>query len=233
MSDGFQFMDLIFLAMIAVFLVIRLRGVLGRRDGHETDNNSNYFRKTDDDQHDDDNVVQLNGHQSDENAQNSEMPEQEFEAYPEQLRAGLMQISKSDQSFTPESFIEGARGAFDMILQAYATGDRALLKSLLNKEVLDNFTGAIDDREKAGETVEDTLIGYKGTEIVEAYMEDEKSVVTVKFVSEQINVTRDENGDVVNGSPTKVIVVTDFWTFSRNTINNDPNWELVATGSLD
>jgi len=233
MSDGFQFMDLIFLAMIAVFLVIRLRGVLGRRDGHETDNNSNFFSKPDDDQQDGDNVVQLNDHQSNNNSQNLDMPEQDFEAYPEQLRTGLMQISKNDHSFTPESFIEGARGAFEMILQAYATGDRALLKSLLNKEVLENFSRAIDDREKAGETVEDTLIGYKGTEIVEADMENKKSVVTVKFVSEQINVTRDENGDVVDGSPTDVITVTDFWTFSRNTTNNDPNWELVATGSLD
>ena len=96
-----------------------------------------------------------------------------------------------------------------------------------------NFAQAIKDREQVGETLEDTLVGIKSTDVVEAYMDGRMAHVAVKFVSEQINVTRDEKGDVVDGNPNAVIDVTDFWTFSRDTKSRDLNWTLVATNSLD
>jgi predicted lipid-binding transport protein (Tim44 family) len=120
-----------------------------------------------------------------------------------------------------------------MILDAYAKGDSQTLKPLLNPEVFANFSQAIRDREQAGETLEDTLVGIKSAEIVEAYLDGRTVNVTVKFVSEQINVTRDESGDVVDGNPNAVIEVTDFWTFARDAKSRDPNWTLVATNSLD
>ena len=102
-----------------------------------------------------------------------------------------------------------------------------------NSEVYNNFVKVIHDREQAGETLEDTLIGINVAEIVEAYMEGQTAHITVKFVSEQINVTRNENGDIINGNSNLVTDVTDFWTFARDTRSSDPNWLLIATRSLD
>ncbi|HJP54207.1 MAG TPA: Tim44/TimA family putative adaptor protein, partial [Rhodospirillales bacterium] len=135
--------------------------------------------------------------------------------------------------FDPDEFLSGARIAFEVILGAYASGDTGALKPLLNPEVLANFSQAIRDREHSGETLEDTLVGILSTEIVEAYVEGRTVNITIKFVSEQINATRDENGDVIDGNPNAVIDVTDFWTFARDTKSSDPNWALVATSSLE
>ncbi len=116
---------------------------------------------------------------------------------------------------------------------AYASGETGTLKSMLNAEVFANFSKAIHDRELAGETLEDTLIGINSADIVEAEAGKKTINVTVKFVSEQINVTRDEDDNVVDGNPTTVIEVTDFWTFSHDIKSRDPNWTLIATSSLD
>ena len=123
--------------------------------------------------------------------------------------------------------------AFDLILGAYAAGETRTLRPLLSDEVFGNFSQAIRSREQAGETMDDTLIGIKKAEIAEAYMEGHTALVTVKFVSEQINVFRDENGDVIDGDPSAIAEVTDFWTFARDTRSPDPNWTLVATRSLE
>jgi predicted lipid-binding transport protein (Tim44 family) len=149
------------------------------------------------------------------------------------LSQGLEQIMRTDPAFQPEEFISGAKIAFELIIDAFAAGDTGALKPMLNAEVFANFSQAIRDREQAGETLEDTLVGVKSAEIVEAYVEDQASNATVKFVSEQINATRDEDGNVVDGNPNAVIDVTDFWTFARDIKSRDPNWTLVATSSLD
>ncbi len=123
--------------------------------------------------------------------------------------------------------------AFEMILGAYASGDREALEPLLSDEVYGNFVKSINDRKESEETLEYTMIGIKNAEIVEAYMEDSMAYVTVKFVSDQINATRDGNGDVISGNPDMIVKVTDFWTFSRDPNSRNPNWTLVATRSLD
>ncbi len=234
MGDGFQFIDIIFFAMIAAFLVLRLRNVLGRRDGHEGGYKDPFRRENNLESGADDNVVPLPDRSK--QADFDELLEDD-EAEPSwkesELGAGLTQIFRHDPSFDPNEFLSGARVAFELILNAYASGDTAALKPLLSAEVFGNFAKVIEDRERAGETMEDTLVGVKVSEIVEAYMEGRMANVTVKFVTEQVNVTRDENGDVVDGNPNMVMDVTDFWTFARDTKSADPNWTLVATRSLD
>lgn len=235
MGEGFQFIDIIFFAMIAAFLVLRLRGVLGRRDGHEGN-----FRDSLKDRKNgksDNNVVQL-----------PDASEPQFEDDPEDLEdpdiaadgasddpmsQGLAQIREADPGFDPDDFISGAEIAFELVIEAYASGDISTLKPLLNSEVFANFSQAIRDREQAGETLEDILVGITSAEIVEVLVEDRTANITAKFVTEQINVTRDENGDVIDGNPTTVVNVTDFWTFARDIKFRDPNWTLVATSSLD
>lgn len=223
MGNGFQFIDIIFFAMIAAFLVLRLRNVLGRRDGHEN-KPSDPFSVPDPKETADENVIQL-----------PERPETvSADADPEDILAGgLAQIGINDPSFNPAGFLDGARVAFEMVLNAYVSGDTATLKSLLSPEVFAGFEKAIRDREQAGEVLEDTLVGIRVADLVEAYMDGTNANVTVKFISEQVNVTRDDNGDVVDGNPNLVIDVTDFWTFSRDTRSSDPNWLLVATSSPD
>jgi len=232
MSDGFQFIDIIFFAMIAAFLVLRLRSVLGRRDGHEQSFRDR-FRNAQDETVEE-KVVPLRERpepRPDEGFAKEIPAASANDADP--LTRGLAEIRRADSRFNAVEFAAGARVAFEMVLDAYAKGDSQTLKPLLNPEVFANFTQAIRDREQAGETLEDTLVGIKSAEIVEAYLDGRTANVTVKFVSEQINVTRDENGDVVDGNPSAVIDVTDFWTFARDAKARDPNWILVATNSLD
>jgi predicted lipid-binding transport protein (Tim44 family) len=251
MGGGFQFLDILFFGAIAVFLVFRLRSVLGKRIGHEQKDARRYAdyrlnpgkpandRAANDTTREDDKVVAL--------PDRGARPDRSGEAPAESaarptgagstaagvgpLEAGLARIKAADNSFAKDSFLAGARAAFEMIVQAYAAGDAATLRPLLSGEVFERFKSAIDQRRRAGETLETTLVGIKSAEILEADLQGRLATVTVKFVSEQVNVTRDASGKVVDGDPSRVTTVTDIWSFARNTRSRDPNWSLVATRS--
>ncbi|NQU62626.1 MAG: Tim44 domain-containing protein [Rhodospirillales bacterium] len=234
MGEGFQFIDIIFFAMIAAFLVLRLRSVLGRRDGHEQS-----FRdlfKSEKSDNPENNVAHLSDradpYENDASDPDEDKPQDALED-DDPLAAILSDVWELDPKFDPKEFIEGAKVAFEYILDAYAAGDTKTLESLLSPEVFENFSKAIRDRELAGETLEDTLVGIKAAEIVEAVTEGRMINITAKFVSEQINATRDEDGNVIDGNPNAVTDVTDFWTFTRDSKSRDPNWILIATSSLD
>ena len=232
MDEGFQFIDIIFFAMIAAFLVLRLRGVLGRRDGHQG-KIQNPFKNQPSEQQDN-NVITMPDRtvaDGDEGAlKESALDVGESD---DPMVRGLMEIQRANPDFDAEDFVSGSKIAFELILSAYSSGDAGTLKPLLSTEVFADFSQAIRDREQAGETLEDTLVGIKSADIVEAYLEGRTVNITTKFISEQINATRDENGDVVDGNPNAVIEVTDFWTFARDTKSRNPNWTLIATSSLD
>lgn len=228
MGGDFQFFDIIILAMIAGFLVLRLRRVLGRRDGHEG-KFPDPFREApenDKDTFDEDNVVQL----PDRNKDDVDPAMADIDP-SDPIATGLTQIRIADPSFDPNMFAEGAKGAFEMVLNAFAQGDRKTLKGLLSPEVYSNFQEAMSDRERAGEVLEDTLVGIRAAKVIEAAMDGNNAVVTVKFQSEQISALRDAEGNVIDGNPNEVIDVTDFWTFSRDVRSSDPNWTLVGTES--
>lgn len=232
MGDGFQFIDIIFFAMIAAFLVLRLRGVLGRRDGHEGKVQDPFKKQASEQQ--DNNVIAMPD-RADAGADEGPVKESVLDADDSNNPAikGLIDIQRTDPNFDSEDFVSGSKIAFELILGAYSAGDTGTLKPLLSSEVFADFTQAIRDREQAGETLEDTLVGIKSADIVEAYLEGRSANITTKFISEQINATRDENGDVVDGNPNAVIEVTDFWTFARDAKSRNPNWTLIATSSLD
>jgi len=233
MSGGIPFLDIILFALIAAFLVLRLRSVLGRRDGHQGPTWDPFGTSSRRDRADD-NVVRLPD-RSDPPADDEMAPALEDEpsdaATP--MEAGLAQIKIADPQFDSNEFVSGTRIAFEMVLVSFAVGDTDTLRPLLSPEVFGNFSQSILDREQAGETMETTLVGIRTAELVEAYMAGRTAHLTVKFVSEQIMVVRDEAGEVIEGDPTVVTQVTDFWTFTRDTRNRDPNWILVATGTLE
>jgi len=162
--------------------------------------------------------------------------EARIRAYPVQdpaITDGLLDIAKLDPSFEPDSFLAGAGRAYEMIVSAFAEGNRRSLKDLLSKDVYDGFTAAIAEREARGETVEQQFVGIKKAEMVEAEAKNGIAYVTVRFMSELISVTRDKAGEVIAGDAKKIKDVTDIWTFSRDISSakarSNPNWRLVAT----
>jgi predicted lipid-binding transport protein (Tim44 family) len=232
MGDEFPFIDIILFAMVAAFLVLRLRGVLGRRDGNEG-GHRDPFSPPPREKSADGKVVALPDRGAAKAASASGAAEAGEAEASTPLEAGFADIGKADRGFDPKEFSAGARLAFEMILSAFSNGDTEALKPVLSPEVFGNFARAIADREEAGEVLEETLVGINSSDILEAFMDGPVANVTVKFVSDQVNVAHDRDGHVVAGDPESTVEVTDFWTFGRDTRSRDPNWILVGTRSLD
>lgn len=229
MGDGFVFVEILIFAMIAAFLVYRLRSVLGRRTGEERQRPNPFTARPDAPRAGaPDNVVPMPGRDRPVPAAAPASPAQSYDE-PVSLHAALAQIAAADPSFEEKHFLQGARGAFQMIVEAFAKGDTATLRPLLADDVYDNFARAVRDRQAAGETLETRIERIADADVVEARMDGNTALVTVKFVSEQMNVVRDRNGAVVDGDPNAVIEAVDVWTFARNTRASNPNWALVET----
>lgn len=148
---------------------------------------------------------------------------------PYSLAAGIAQIQANDPTFDEKNFVQGARAAFEMIVTAFAQGDTPTLRPLLSDDVYDNFAAAIRNRQAAGETLETQVIGIRDSDVIEARMEGRTAFVTIKFVSDQVNITRDKAGEVIDGDPEQPLEVVDIWTFARNTRSRNPNWTLIET----
>src|SRR5260221_10493739 len=142
---------------------------------------------------------------------------------------GLDAIAAAERNFDVKQFIAGARAAYEMIVTAYAVGDRRSLKNLLAREVYDGFESVIREREARGETVETRFISVDATEITNAELRGKMAHLTLRFVSQLVSATRNRNGNVIDGSADAVTRVTDVWTFAREVTSRDPNWNLVAT----
>jgi predicted lipid-binding transport protein (Tim44 family) len=152
-----------------------------------------------------------------------------FAGGDQNLEEGLLSIVRTDRTFDPEGFLKGARQAYEMIVTAFAEGNRKALRSLLSKEVFDGFAGAISDREARGEIIDQSFVGINKADLLEAELKNGTSHVTVKFVSELISATRDRAGAVISGDTKKIKEVVDIWTFAREAASRDPNWRLIAT----
>jgi predicted lipid-binding transport protein (Tim44 family) len=233
MTRDLQLIDIVLFAAIAIFLVFRLRSVLGRRTGAER--RRDLFSPPAElgkEASGQGKVIPLPDRTArQEQAPDAEGPDIESVSSANSVEAGLARIGAADRGFSSERFLGGARAAFEMIVAAYAAGDTAALRPLLSDDVYERFAGAIRNREREGRKLETTLVGIKEATIIEAALQDRTAAVTVKFVSDQINITRDSDGNVVEGDPSTVTPVTDLWTFTHNVRSRDPNWALVATRS--
>lgn len=224
MSEGFAYIDILFFAMVAAFIALRLRSVLGRRTGQER-RRTGGFEPARRNNGAADNVVSL----PDRPVSASEVDPAIGELADDTLKAGLTQIRLADQRFDLKGFIAGARAAFEMIVEAFAAGDKGTLRPLLADDVFAGFAGAIDQREAAGQSLDTQLITIRDVQPVEAAMRDSWARVTVRFTSEQVNVLRDAEGNVLEGDPATAEEVIDLWTFERDTRSADPNWLLAET----
>ncbi len=229
----FDIYTIIFLAL-AVFIFLRLRSVLGQRTGRERPPYDPFSARDSARTATTDKVVALPGRAPD-TAQKSEEPAEPVDRWKgiaEQgsaLAAGFDTIEREDKDFDPKHFIAGARAAYEMIVSAYANGDRRTLKNLLSREVYEGFETAIRERETRGETVETRFVAISAADIIGAEMRARAAQITIRFVSQLITVTRDRSRAIIDGSPDKVSDVTDVWTFARDIAANDPNWKLIAT----
>jgi predicted lipid-binding transport protein (Tim44 family) len=233
MRDVFDIYTIIFLAL-AVFIFLRLRSVLGQRTGRERPPYDPYAARepvrpaTE-------KVVALPNRTPEAAAAKPAEPVAPGERWKgvadvgTPLAAGLDTIVAADADFDPKHFLTGARAAYEMIVNAFAEGDRRTLKNLLSREVYDGFEAAISEREKRGETVESHFVSIDNAEITAAELRARTAQLTVRFHSKLVSATRDKNGNVIDGNAEKVTDVTDVWTFARDLSSRDPNWKLVAT----
>lgn len=213
MNDGFHFLDIVFFAVVAAFLILRLRSVLGRRTGTERPPEpliaSNPGAK----------VIDLAQARRSVNEPQPDSP----------MGMGLAAIRAADPGFDLDGFLGGAKAAFEMIVSAFAAGDKAALRPLLAPEVYRQFAEAIDSRLANGEILTTELISIRGAQLVEAVMEGPMACLTLRLETEQVNALKDSTGRVIEGSTDRVVKVIDEWTFRRDTRSGDPNWALAAT----
>ncbi len=145
------------------------------------------------------------------------------------VMSGLMQIYRADTAFDPEEFMTGARGAYEMIVTAFAKGDRRVLKDLLEKDVFDGFAAAIAEREQHGLQMEQTFVGIKSADVSDAAVRNGVAEVTIKFATDMITAVRNRDNEVVDGDPKAIITKRDTWVFERPVPSRSPNWKLAAT----
>ncbi len=236
-----DFFTIVFFA-IAVMVFVRLYGVLGQKTGSERPpfRPADPREGADDGSAGNDNVIQLPRNPDAVTRDlprppvSTPAPEQAPDTPPEtSLAAALRAIMATERGFDVARFVDGAKVAYEMIVTAYAAGDRRTLKNLLSKEVFESFTGGIDDREKRGEKVEFTFVGIDKADLAEASVKSGKAEITVRFAAKVIQVTRTADGGIVEGDPARLTDLIDVWTFARDLGASDPNWRLVDTRAVD
>jgi predicted lipid-binding transport protein (Tim44 family) len=213
MQGSFPF-DLILFGMVAAFLVLRLRSVLGKRQGYER--------------------PPADARPSTAAPVSREAPRAPTAASPALSGAAAQAVTRIravDTSFDPAGFLSGAEGAFRMIVAAFAAGDRQTLRGLLSDDTYAGFEQAIAGRENDGQSQRTEIRAVNGVSIDAADLRGTIADVTVRFVTDQVNLTLARNGEVVTGSDA-ITELTDLWTFQRDLSDKDPTWRLVATRSL-
>lgn len=218
----FDIYSILFL-VIAVAIFWKLRSVLGTKTGSEQPPVDRFAQR----RQADDKVVPLQRPTlvTPPTIDNAPVSDQPSSALDDALRM----IANADRNFDQAHFLNGAKIAYEMIVTAFAQGDRAALQPLLAKDVFDSFASAIGERERQGHVSETKFVGIERAEIIEAHLTDGTAEVTVRFLSHLITATLDRNGVVVDGDANRVTDVTDIWRFARDVRSNDPNWRLVAT----
>lgn len=212
--------EIIILAMVAAFLGLRLYSVLGRRAEQEEEIVHNGFERGDD---------RKPAPAAPSTVTELPRSERQLTGFPPAIEQGLREIASADRRFDLLAFMEGARGAYEMVLEAFWRGDREELRELCDDDVYQGFADALDAREAAGHTLDNKLIRIEDTKVHSAMLDGQTARIAVLFVSDIAAVTRDSDGNVVAGSLDDAVESRDIWTFSRNVRSNDPAWLLDET----
>ena len=202
MSEAFQYIDILILAIIAGIVLLRLRSVLGRRTGHEKTDKTSY---------------------------NYETPQTSQEEKVIPIEPKTAPSKREDGWFDNDDFLRGAANAYETIVTNFENGNKDALKSLLSDDVLNSFSSVIDERNSKNETVEFNFIGIEKSEIVHKDLKKNPMEVTVRFISEMITCIKNSKDEVISGSLNQVQKITDVWTFEKIKDEKSSNWLLTAT----
>ena len=202
MSEAFQYIDILILAIIAGIVLLRLRSVLGRRTGHEKTDKTSY---------------------------NYETPQTSKEEKVIPIERKTSSSTREDGWFNNDDFLRGAANAYETIVTNFENGNKDALKPLLSDDVLNSFSSVIDERNSKNETVEFNFIGIEKSEIVHKDLKKNPMEVTVRFISEMITCIKNSKDEVVSGSLNQVQKITDVWTFEKIKDKKSSNWLLAAT----
>jgi predicted lipid-binding transport protein (Tim44 family) len=216
-----QLLFILVIATVAGVILFRLYSVLGRRTGNERPRDPIGLGRP---RNGGDNVVTLPDRTA--RAETLDKP-------ADPLARELLDIKLADRSFEEAHFLDGAKQAYEMVVTAFAGGDRHTLHSLLNDEVYATFDSVIRDREAKNVKVDFTFIGFREAKIAHAALKKRIAELTVNFTAQYISSTKDAGGKVIDGDPKTVRVVNDVWTFARDVRASDPNWTIVATHGED
>ena len=202
MSEAFQYIDILILAIIAGIVLLRLRSVLGRRTGHEKTDKTSY---------------------------NYETPQTSQEEKVTPIEPKTSSSEREDGWFDNDDFLRGATNAYETIVTNFENGNKDALKSLLSDDVLNSFSSVIDERNRKNETVEFNFIGIEKSEIVHKDLKKNPMQVTVRFISEMITCIKNSKDEVISGSLNQIQKITDVWTFEKIKDKKSSNWLLTAT----
>ncbi|OUV88220.1 MAG: preprotein translocase subunit Tim44 [Pelagibacteraceae bacterium TMED136] len=198
MSENFGYIDIILLAIMAGFILLRLRSTLGKG----ADNMPMKARFT------------------------------QSQSNDEFVKSSLKDEPRQDlNKFDEKTFITGAEAAYEIIINAFAKGDRKILKPLLTKDLYQNFDSVIKDRAEKKISSDMTFIGIKETKVLDIHIEGSVHNVKTRFVSEIVNSLKNDKGDVIEGDPEQIKIVTDVWVFKKDLKNSDPTWYLTELSS--
>lgn len=211
-------LEIVILAAVAAFLGLRLYSVLGRRAEHEEEIIPRRFERSEDGARSEEAVRKL-----------QPAVQMKLADVPAGIEAGVRNIAAADSRFDVVSFLEGARAAYGMILEAFWEGDRETLRELCDDDVYESFVAALDEREEAGQTLDNRLVRVEDAKIKSADLDGRTARIAVLFVADIAAVTRDKDGNVIAGSLDDAVQSRDVWTFARHVDAGTPNWILDET----
>jgi predicted lipid-binding transport protein (Tim44 family) len=233
MNAVFDIYTIIFLAL-AIFIFARLRSVLGTRTGRERPPYDPYAPREAPKPAPTEKPVTIQNRT--EEAPVLRDAEREVPAGERwagiapagsAVAAGLDAIAAADRSFDARHFLDGAKGAYEIIVNAFAEGDRKTLRNMLGKDLFEEFAAVINEREAKGHKMESRFVSIDKAEIKTAVLDAREARITIDFVSQLVSATRDKDGTVIEGNAEALTEVEDLWTFARDVNSPDPNWKLV------
>lgn len=220
--NNIPYIDILILAMIAVFIINRLKNALGKKTGNENDIVEKFtqrkapFKESDPDTISEKNIGNKTNKVKLHNLHNDK-----------KINDSINNIIRIDENFEINSFLDGAKKAFEYILTQYSKNDLNSLKKLVSKEIFSAFENQIKQRNKKSETLEITVISVKEPKIINVSIEKKSTAIfKLRFDSDQVQVTKDKDDKIIEGDSNQILSITENWTFSKNLDSNDPNWTL-------
>jgi predicted lipid-binding transport protein (Tim44 family) len=220
-----RMIETILFAFFTVYILFRLWSVLGKRTGFVAPPRESEDRPSETG----DNVIALPSRVISQPKNSMVSQETDTVNLAPALETELMKITEIDTEFHLDHFLQGAINAFEIIVTAFARGDKETLKSLLSPGVFESFSGVLQDRAELGQTVDTKIIDIKKPDVTNVEIKRKQEQITLRFTSEQIVVTTNAEGKIIDNPARLSLVMKDIWTFSRTINSPDPNWVLVAT----